>query len=87
MTDNRQGKNQVIAESDDLTVIYDVDVNEDTVYGKWEVDKYNEGKDAMTVLKRWKAVTRMEHKIERCFDAFYARRDELRCRLGRQTNK
>ena len=85
VTDNRQGKNQVIGESDDLIVIYDVDVNEDTVYGKWETDKYAEGRDATTVLKRWKAVTSMDHKIERCFDAFYVRRDELRCRLFRTT--
>ena len=54
--DRRKGVNQLIGESDDIVVIYDIDANEDSIYGKWEQDRYKECTDALLVLKKWKSV-------------------------------
>ena len=56
VSDRRGGAIQLIGLTDDLLIIYDMDENTDTVFGVWEADCYEECKDSLGVLKKWKGL-------------------------------
>ena len=73
LSDRRNGQTQLIGETDDLVSIYDTQTDEDTVFAKWESDKYDVCKDALQVLKRWKGMKRAYEARDRQKEVFQIR--------------
>ena len=56
VSDRQFGNTQLTGLTDDLVIGYEVNDDEDVVYGVWESEIYDECCDAMKVLKRWKGL-------------------------------